>query len=372
MHWIAVLPPVALEEPAWRQLVRDHCIDYHTTPLDHERLRHTLGHALGMAALRNDAASMRGDDDAMLAGQSAAILRLRRQIVKVASASAPVLIWGESGSGKELAAQAVHAHSPRRKGPFVPINCGAIPAALIQSELFGHERGAFTGAAQRRIGRFEQAHQGTLFLDEVGDLPLEAQTNLLRFLQEGSLERVGSSQPISIDVRVLAATHVDLEKAVAQGSFREDLYYRLNVLRLHMPPLRERGGDVELLAQHFLDHFREQHCSYARGFSSAARRAMRSYAWPGNVRELLNRVQRAAVVAEDALIGPADLDLRTNVGMIHRSLGLARVAAERDAIVACLRESQFNISECARRLSISRVTVYRLCKKHQLQLEDMR
>jgi len=213
-----------------------------------------------------------------------------------------------------------------------------------------------------------------VFLDEVGDLPLDAQTSLLRLLQEGTLERVGSTQSIKLDVRVLAATHVDLEKAVAQGRFREDLYYRLNVLRLRMPALRERQGDVELLAQQFLDAFREQHQTHARTFSRPAREALRGFAWPGNVRELLNRVQRAAVVAEDALISVADLDLQ-DAPLSHvprSSLGLTRVTAERDAVVACLRESRFNISECARRLNVSRVTIYRLCKKHQLALEEMR
>ena len=339
-----------------------------TAPIDMTQLLEALRRA--GAASRLD--GVHGDHLAHMVGRSPAMAATMASLHKFAPVDLPVLITGETGTGKEVAAAALHRMSARRAGPFVPINCGALSPNLVQSELFGHERGAFTGANSRRIGHIESAAGGTVFLDEVGDLPLEAQTNLLRFLQEGSLERVGSSQPISIDVRVLAATHVDLEKAVAQGSFREDLYYRLNVLRLHMPPLRERGGDVELLAQHFLDHFREQHCSYARGFSSAARRAMRSFSWPGNVRELLNRVQRAAVVAEDALISPADLDLHASVGMAHRSLGLARIAAERDAIVTCLRESQFNISECARRLRISRVTVYRLCKKHQLQLEDMR
>ena len=366
--WIVLRAP---ETPAWEpsaKRVLESGREILMAPVDMPRLLEALRRA-GSAA-RQDVTG--GDHLAEMVGRSPAMVATVASVYKFAPVELPVLITGETGTGKEVAAAALHRMSARRAGPFVPINCGALAPNLVQSELFGHERGAFTGANSRRIGHIESAAGGTVFLDEVGDLPLEAQTNLLRFLQEGSLERVGSSQPISIDVRVLAATHVDLEKAVAQGSFREDLYYRLNVLRLHMPPLRERGGDVELLAQHFLDHFREQHCSYARGFSSAARRAMRSYSWPGNVRELLNRVQRAAVVAEDALIGPADLDLRTNVGMIHRSLGLARVAAERDAIVACLRESQFNISECARRLSISRVTVYRLCKKHQLQLEDMR
>jgi len=196
----------------------------------------------------------------------------------------------------------------------------------------------------------------------------------LRFLQEGTLERVGSSQLIKLDVRVLAATHVDLEKAVEQGRFREDLYYRLNVLRLRMPPLREREDDVVLLAQKFLDAFRDQHASRARAFSAGARRAMLDFSWPGNVRELLNRVQRAAVVAEDALISVNDLDLADVLTKqaARSSLGSTRVAAERDAVIACLRESRFNVSECARRLKVSRVTIYRLCKKHQLALDELR
>jgi two-component system, NtrC family, response regulator HydG len=293
---------------------------------------------------------------------------------KYAPVDLPVLITGETGSGKEVAARALHALSARRERPFVAINCGALPPNLVQSELFGHERGAFTGANARRIGHFEAACGGTVFLDEIGDLPLDAQTSLLRLLQEGTLVRVGSSQPIKLDVRVLAATHVDLESAVAQGSFREDLYYRLNVLRLHMPALRERGGDIELLAQHFLDAFRLRHPGRARTFSGSARQAMRGFGWPGNVRELLNRVQRAAVVAEGTLISAADLDLLDAPSSVplRPSLGLTRVSAEREAVLNCLRESRYNISECARRLNVSRVTVYRLCKKHRLELDGLR
>jgi DNA-binding NtrC family response regulator len=239
--------------------------------------------------------------------------------------------------------------------------------------LFGHERGAFTGATARRIGHFEAADGGTVFLDEIGDLPLDAQTNLLRVLQEGTIDRVGSCQSVHVDVRVLAATHVDLERAVAQGRFREDLFYRLNVLRLRMPPLRERAGDIELLAQHFLDAFRETYGTRARAFSTAARKAMNGFPWPGNVRELMNRVQRAAVIADDALITPEDLELTPDApGGDRDSLGSARTSAEREAIVDCLRASAFNISECARRLRVSRVTVYRLCKKHQLALDQLR
>ncbi|WP_199101007.1 sigma-54 dependent transcriptional regulator, partial [Dyella sp. ASV21] len=295
-------------------------------------------------------------------------------IRKYAPVELPVLITGETGTGKEVAARALHGLSARADRPFAAINCGALPPNLVQSELFGHERGAFTGANARRIGHFETAAGGTVFLDEVGDLPLDAQTSLLRFLQEGTLERVGSSQLIKLDVRVLAATHVDLEKAVELGRFREDLYYRLNVLRLRMPALREREDDVLLLAQRFLDTFRETHPSRARSFSAGARRVMLDFAWPGNVRELLNRVQRAAVVAEDALISVEDLDLSDVLSRqaARSSLGSTRVAAERDAVIACLRESRFNVSECARRLKVSRVTIYRLCKKHQLALDELR
>jgi two-component system response regulator HydG len=244
----------------------------------------------------------------------------------------------------------------------------------VKSALFGNERGACTAAQARRIRHDEAPSGGTVLLDEIADLPHYDQTSLLRLLQEGTLVRVVSSQANKLDVRVLAATHVDLESAVAQGSFREDLYYRLNVLRLRMPALRERGGDVELLAQNFLDAFRLRHPGRARTFSGSARQAMRAFGWPGNVRELLNRVQRAAVVAEGTLIDAADLDLLDAQSSVpfRSSLGLTRVSAEREAVLNCLRESRYNISECARRLNVSRVTVYRLCKKHRLELDGLR
>lgn len=343
-------------------------IDFFTAPIDMPRLIETLAMFAGdelVPVVHADVPGMTGSSPAMMA----VIASLR----KYAPVELPVLITGETGTGKEVAARALHTLSARRDRPFAAINCGALPANLVQSELFGHERGAFTGASARRIGHFEAAAGGTVFLDEVGDLPPDAQVSLLRLLQEGTLERVGSTQSIKIDVRVLAATHVDLEKAVAQGRFREDLYYRLNVLRLRMPALRERADDVLQLAQIFLDAFRKQHACQARTFSPLARKALRDFSWPGNVRELLNRVQRAAVVAEGTQINVSDLDLQDALplGRSPSSLGLTRTSAERDAVVACLRETQFNISECARRLKVSRVTIYRLCKKHQLVLEDM-
>ena len=312
-----------------------------------------------------------------LVGGSPAMLGVHASVHKFAPVELPVLVTGETGTGKELAARALHDMSTRHGRPFVAVNCGALPASLVQSELFGHEKGAFTGAIARRIGLFEAADGGTIFLDEIGDLPLDAQTNLLRVLQEGSLERVGSHHPIRIDVRVIAATHVDLEDAVAQGRFREDLFYRLDVLRLHMPPLRERCDDVETLARHFLALFREQHRVRARGFDATARRALRIHPWPGNVRELMNRVRRAAVVCEADLIDAAALQLHEAVHPCTGTEGAdgldhVRVNAEREAVLATLRESGFNVSECARRLRVSRVTVYRLCKKHRLELESLR
>jgi len=310
---------------------------------------------------------------AVIIGFSPAIRLVADSITRFAHVELPLLITGETGTGKELAARSLHQLSPRGEKPFIAVNCGALPANLVQSELFGHERGAFTGAMGRRVGLFEAADGGTIFLDEIGDLPLEAQTNLLRVLQEGTIERIGNSHSTKINVRVLAATHVDLEKAVAEGRFREDLFYRLNVLRLRMPPLRERHGDIELLAQRFLDEFRETYATRARAFSASARRAMESFSWPGNIRELMNRVQRAAVIADDALITHQDLELSDgDAGSRNATLCNARILAEREAIVSCLRESAFNISECARRLRVSRVTVYRLCKKHQLSVDELR
>ena len=368
LPWLALLSSETIVRTPEVEGVLRASIDFFTAPIDMQRLIETLGNLAGETP-----AAIVHSDVPGITGSSQAMLTVVASLRKYAPVDLPVLITGETGTGKEVAARALHKLSPRRDHPFAAINCGALPANLVQSELFGHERGSFTGANARRVGHFEAAAGGTVFLDEVGDLPPDAQISLLRLLQEGTLERVGSTQSIKLDVRVLAATHVDLEKAVAQGRFREDLYYRLNVLRLCMPALRERADDVLQLAQLFLDAFRKQHECHARTFSALARKALRDFTWPGNVRELLNRVQRAAVVAEGAQISVADLDLQDVVAShgAHSSLGLTRTSAERDAVLACLRETRFNISECARRLKVSRVTIYRLCKKHQLVLEDM-
>jgi len=375
-RWIALVGLQELSDQRVTALVRAGCYDYVMVPVDAERIAAALGRAWGMAKLHvpGDTGMINGRFPDML-GESAPMRELCTRICKFAPVDVPVLITGETGTGKEVAAREVHLCSTRREQPFVAINCGALPANLVQSELFGHERGAFTGASARKIGRIETADGGTVFLDEIGDLPLDAQTNLLRFLQEGTIERVGSCTSIRLDVRVIAATHVNLEKAVAQGRFREDLYYRLNVLRLPVPPLRERGQDILLLARHFLETFRREHAvgTRVRDFGPQAEAALGAFAWPGNVRELMNRVRRAAVVAEASLISVADLDLPDDTGGPAQppttpTLDRARAHAEREAIVACLRASRFNVSECARRLQVSRVTVYRLCKKYSVTL----
>lgn len=362
----ADLPTLALvgdegtDDPAAQRVLAS-CGGCLHAPLDPARFDGAL--AALLASPRRDVAS--------IGGQSPAMLGVRAMLHRYADVELPVLITGESGTGKELAAHALHDLSRRRSRPFVAMNCGAISPTLVQSELFGHERGAFTGATTRRLGLFESADGGTVFLDEIGDLPLDAQTNLLRVLQEGTVERVGSHHTVRVDVRVLAATHVDLDAAIAAGRFRQDLYYRLDVLRLQLPPLRARGEDVELLARQFLDDFRSGHTVQARGFSAAARQCLRQHAWPGNVRELLNRVRRAAVVAEHALIEPADLQLDTASAQVV-ALDAHRDRTERDALLAALQATGCNVSASARRLGVSRVTVYRLCRKHAVSLDAFR
>jgi DNA-binding NtrC family response regulator len=299
-----------------------------------------------------------------MVGRSACMLALYRAIDKVVRVDAPVLISGESGTGKELVARAIHDHSPRRRGPFVPVNCGALPVNLVQSELFGHEKGAFTGAHQRRKGSLECAEAGTVFLDEIGDLPLESQASLLRFLQEKKLVRVGSTEPIRVDTRVIAATHVDLAAAVQRRAFREDLYYRLNVLHLQMPPLRDREGDIALLAEVVFGTFASQKGPAVKGFSRAALAAMETHDWPGNVRELINRVQKAMIMCDGRRITAVDLGLAARNGEAGSiSLERARHHTERDLISTALERNRHNVAATARQLGISRVTLYRLMQK---------
>ncbi|NIQ10100.1 MAG: sigma-54-dependent Fis family transcriptional regulator, partial [Gammaproteobacteria bacterium] len=285
----------------------------------------------------------------------------------VALVDAPLLITGESGTGKELSALAIHERSRRNTGPFIAVNCAALPSTLIQSELFGYEKGAFTGAQHRKMGRIESAEGGTLFLDEIGDLPLDLQVNLLRFLQQNTIQRVGGKEEIPVNVRIIAATHVDLEQAVKEGRFREDLYYRLNVLQMKIPSLRDRDGDVEVLANYFFKRFSNEKHPRVKGFRKDTIRTMNSYNWPGNVRELINRVRRAMVMCDGSLITPRDFGLeRRSSRRVLQTLAQARYNAERSAILAALRAEGHNISQAAKLLGTSRVTLHRLITKYEL------
>ncbi len=364
--WVAAIDAEQIQREEVQALIRDYCLDYVRLPCPSQTLRTVLGHASGMAKLSPmPAAQLAHSEDAML-GRSAAMQSLRAQLAKAAGTDAPVFIAGETGTGKELAARALHRHSARQRFAFVAVNCGAIPQTLMQSELFGHERGAFTGAQQRKLGRIEQANHGTLLLDEIGDLPLDSQASLLRFLQEGQIERLGGEGAIRVDVRIVSASHVDLEQAVAAGRFRADLYHRLCVLQLRQPPLRERGGDIDMIAEYALRHYAAEGRRAIRGFSACARAALHGYPWPGNVRELLNRVRQAVVMSDGRYISAADLHLDSGE-RASRSLEQVRQDAERDAIAGALLRHGNKMSAAARELGVSRATLYRLADRHQLR-----
>jgi DNA-binding NtrC family response regulator len=369
--WVAGVDAGQLGEEPVRRLIRDYCYDYVTLPCPEAVLNTVIGHAHGMATLaceRGETASEAGFDG--MIGQSPAMRALCRTLHKAALTEAPVFIAGETGTGKELAAMAVHRHSRRHAHPFVAINCGAIPHSLIQSELFGYERGAFTGAQQRKLGRIEMANGGTLFLDEIGDLPLESQASLLRFLQQGSIERLGGHEPIPIDVRIISATHHDLDVAAADGRFRADLYHRLCVLRLALPPLRERGSDIDRLAEYALQRYSQEGQHTLKGFAPCARHALHSHPWPGNVRELINRVRQAVVMAEGRLITAADLHIDSAPMAPPPTLDEVRDAATKDAIEHALQRNRNRLVDVARELAVSRVTLYRLMQRHGLRVTD--
>lgn len=367
VEWVGVVDAPTLASHACRDLIADHLVDYHSAPIDVRRLADTLGHVHGCATLRRTRSRAPGLATRQL-GDSAAIVRLREQVARVARTTAPVLIWGESGSGKELAAQAVHEQSARARAPFIAVNCGAIAPNLIHSELFGHEKGAFTGAARDKAGLLEAADTGTVFLDEIADLPRELQANLLRFLQEKTITRLGATRAIPLDVRIIAASHVNLQEAVTRGAFREDLYYRLAVLPVTVPPLRERHDDLMVLADHFFTVYSAEKHPRLKGFSSSAVTAILDHGWPGNVRELMNRVRRAMVMAEGRLISPNDLGFDDPAGTAPPPLDDTLLKSERMAIMACLDRAGQNLSRAARELGVSRTTMYRLLSKHGMRV----
>jgi two-component system, NtrC family, response regulator len=315
---------------------------------------------------RNLAQRMSFED---IIGSSPPMQEIFATVRKISSTDIPVLITGESGTGKELIANAIHNLSGRKNGPFIAINCGAIPEALLESELFGHEKGSFTGATAQRRGKLEYAHGGTLFLDEIGDLLPELQVKLLRFLQEKVVERVGGRQLISVDSRVIAATNQNLEAEVKANRFREDLYFRLAVVKMALPPLRERGNDVIHLAEHLIRVFSKELKKPQKKLSKQALEAIRRYNWPGNVRELQNRLKRAIVLADGTAIGPAELELEIPAEDSVTSastLKEAKEALEREILANALRENSGNISKTAKALGISRPTLYDLMSRYGL------
>jgi DNA-binding NtrC family response regulator len=376
VSWVGLVAQELIALPRMRQFIGDHLFNFITLPADLEHIVLTLRHAWGMAFMREvqqaGAATLQDNGDYTMVGKTPEMQRLFSQLHKVARTDASVLVAGPSGTGKELAALSIHRQSARRNAPFVAVNCGAIAPQLFQSELFGYEKGAFTGANQRKIGRIEAAQGGTLFLDEIGDMPPDMQVALLRFLQEKTIERVGSTESLEIDVRVIAATHIDLAEAVREGRFREDLYYRINVVCIDMPPLADRGQDIEDIAKHYFTRFASVHNKSLRGFSKAAMNAMLSHSWPGNVRELVNRVQRATVMAEGRFIQPEDLGFERDAGTGQTmSLEDARAAAESMMIRRALSQSRNQISRAASLLGVSRVTLYRLIEKYNIRSEMM-
>ena len=348
--------------------------DFYRKPIDADELGLILNRAFHLFELEEENRKLaKSRRDMPLDGVITAdpeMLKMCRLIEKVAPSSVGVLLLGESGTGKELMARAIHDLSGRADKPFYAINCAAIPENLLESELFGHEKGAFTGAVRQTKGKVELAHTGTLFLDEVGDIPLAIQVKLLRFLQERVLERVGGRQQIAVDVRIVCATNQDLDQLIANGQFREDLYYRMSELVVTIPPLRERHGDAELLAHSFLSKFNDELGRSVRGFSGDALAAIASHEWPGNVRELENRVKRGVIMAERNRIGPEDLDLTQPEELPEvLSLAKAREDAERREIPLALSRAEGNISRAAKLLGISRPTLYDLMRQHDIKVD---
>jgi two-component system NtrC family response regulator len=351
--------------------------DFCEKPVEIEILRTIVGRGLNLHRLEDEnrrlaAAPARSPIERIVTA-SPAMLKVCRDVEKLAHTNVPVLLLGESGTGKEALAAALHELGPRAAQPFVPINCGAIPENLLESELFGHERGAFTGAVRQSIGKLEHAHKGTLFLDEIGDLPHPLQVKLLRFLQDQIVERVGGRQKIQVDVRIVSATNASLEDKIAQGVFRSDLFYRMNAVTVRIPPLRERGGDVMLLANYFLARFNQEFHRSIRGFTEPAGAALLAHDWPGNVRELENRMKRAVVMADKRMIDPADLELgEAATAPADLDIRAARLRAEREVLDLAVARSNHTLSVAARMLGISRPTLYGLMQAHGIPIDSTR
>jgi two-component system, NtrC family, response regulator len=345
--------------------------DFYKKPVDIDELGLIVARAFHLHEIEDENRRMESGGTTVFGSMITAapeMLKVAKTIERVASADVSVMLLGASGTGKELLARAVHEKSGR-KGEFIAINCAAIPENLLEAELFGYERGAFTGAVKSNVGKIELAECGTLFLDEVGDIPLPLQVKLLRFLQERVIERIGGRQPIAVDTRIVCATHQDLEAMIGEGRFREDLYYRLAEIVVKIPSLGERPGDAALLARHFVNRFARELNSKVQTLSSEALAAIDAYAWPGNVRELENRIKRAIIMADGRTVGAEDLDLPGAAPERSESINLraARELADRRAIRQAMSRTENNISGAAKLLGISRPTLYDLLKQYRLQ-----
>jgi two-component system response regulator HydG len=351
--------------------------DYLTKPFDFDELRLALARAMDHSQLREENRALRESlgasfDTGSIIGQSRPMVDLLETVAMVAPTEATVLITGESGTGKELIAGAIHANSPRQKEPFIKVNCAAITETLLESELFGHEKGAFTGADRRKEGRFRLAHRGSIFLDEVGEMSVAMQVKLLRVLQEKEIQRVGGEEVIKVDVRVMAATNRDLEAGIKEGRFREDLYYRLNVVTLAVPPLRQRQDDIALLSRHFLKTFAKKNRKPIKGFTPQAMDCMVRYGWPGNVRALMNAVERGVILCRGEYISEEDLPFSVKDAPIAASevkapeqpADIPLDEVEKTTILKTLKSAGGNKSETARRLGITRRTLYKKLKRY--------
>ena len=350
--------------------------DFYRKPVDIDELGHIVKRAFHLHEIEDENRRLEneaGDDQTVLGNivsASPEMLKVAHTIERVASADVSVMLLGASGTGKELLAKAVHDQSPRKDGAFIAINCAAIPENLLEAELFGYERGAFTGAVKTTEGKIELAQGGTLFLDEVGDIPLPLQVKLLRFLQERVIERIGGRKPIDVDTRIVCATHRDLDAMTAEGSFREDLYYRLAEIVVPIPPLAQRTGDAVLLARYFVAKYAKDLGRNLKGLAPDAVDAVDGYDWPGNVRELENRIKRAVIMADGKLVTAGDLDLQSGADNDGEAtpinLRAAREIADRKAIHQALTRTENNISGAAKLLGISRPTLYDLMKQYKL------
>ncbi|MEN9529805.1 MAG: hypothetical protein RI932_1678 [Pseudomonadota bacterium] len=357
-------------------------VDFLEKPLSLEKLVMSVENALRFRQLRAENANlrMRMEKRYKLIGESKAMLHVRDTIDVVASKNSTVLITGENGTGKENVARLIHEKSLRSRKPFIAINCAAIPEELIESELFGFEKGSFTGAMQSKRGKFEQAHSGTLFLDEIGDMSLKVQSKVLRVLQEQRFERIGSDETVEVDVRVIAATNKNLEEAIKKGEFREDLYYRLNVIPILLPPLRERGDDVLSIANHYLTAFSSEEGVKSKTFSLSAQRALMAYHWPGNIRELKNIMERLSILVRDDLIEEGHLpseicgtkrspESENNAPFHFEKIRDARSEFEKLFILQKLKQNEFNVSRTAENIGLERSHLYRKLKTYGIESE---